>query len=122
MKLSPETILDENYCVCMIRNALTIFVFWKFSNYYLKLFQDGVLSSEIRLRVFEPDGKCFVDVPAKYFWGGYHISLPRFTERVRVGIFCFENGIEKNLCFSDDLILSFEKEFKKDYNFYNEKN
>lgn len=121
MRLTPEGILDENYCVCILQNAWTVFVFWKFSQYYLRLFKDNILLPEIRLKVYDADERCLVDIPVRYSLGGYHITLPRFTPRIKVGLFCIENGVERRLCVSDELILPFEKELKKDYNFYYEK-
>ncbi|MGC8866582.1 MAG: DUF4912 domain-containing protein [Elusimicrobiales bacterium] len=115
-KLTPLSILDENYCVCMIRNSSTIFVFWKFSNYYINLFEKKIISSEIRLKVYSSD-RCIADIPVNYKVAGYHITLPSIVTEIKVGLFCYENGEEKNLCFSNQLSLSYEKESFEDYSF-----
>ncbi|MCX7641522.1 MAG: hypothetical protein N2Z20_02675 [Elusimicrobiales bacterium] len=116
-KLTAKTILDENYCICMMRNATTVFVFWKFSDYYLKLFEEKIISQEVRIKVFNEEGKCIADIPSIYASGGLHIILPSFSKKIRVGIFGFEKGVEKSFCFSNEIDIVCEKEIKKDYSF-----
>ncbi len=115
-KLSPISILDENYCVCLIKNSSVVFVFWKFSNYYINLFERKIISNEIRLKVYS-SGRCIADIPVSYAAGGYHITLPSIVREVKVGVFCYEGGQGKNLCFSNEVLLGCEKETFADYVF-----
>lgn len=117
-KLSPLSIIDENYCVCMIKNASTVFVFWKFSEYYLMLFKQLKLSQTIRIKIYsENDNRCIADVPSNYFDGGCYVNIPYINGRIKAVIFCVENNSEKELCYSNSVSLSYEKELFKDYNF-----
>lgn len=120
--LTPKTILDENYCVCMLRNANTVFVFWKFSDYYLSLFENKNIPSEIRIKLINEENKILADLPSIYSKSVLHIEVPTHAKKVKIDIYCFENGIEKILCSSNVVNLASERDFKKDYNFYNEKN
>lgn len=120
--LTPKTILDENYCVCMLRNASIIFVFWKFSDYYLNLFENKVIAPEIRIKLINEEEKILADLPCLYSKSLLHIELPKLAKMVRVDIYCIENNNEKYLCSSNVIGLVSERDLKKDYNFYDEKN
>lgn len=119
---TPKTILDENYCVCILRNATTLFVFWKFSDYYLSLFENKSISPYIRLKLINEDEKILVDIPCLYSKSLIHIGLPANARRARVEIYCNENNNQKLLCVSNEVLLASERDIKGDYNFYNEKN
>lgn len=93
-------LLDESYCVLLVKNPEEVYMFWRFSSYKIKSFLDGEYSALLRIRISDPSGKNFVELSAPWDKGSEYISVPVNDVYCQAHIFAIKNGVEEKICSS----------------------
>lgn len=115
-KLTVQSILNENYCVALIKNSNTIFVFWKFSNYKISQFKNKEISDKILIKVFDSNDNLVCSIGENFEIAKTYIVLPKSVDEVYVKIYVVNKNIEELVSTSNKVKLSYEKEFREEYN------
>jgi len=113
--LNTKSLLDENYCVMLIQNSSTIFVFWKFSDYKNYQFEKGFYKKDITIKLLDENNNCVVDIPVEWNKARLYVALPRSLNSVRVEIYAENSNSREKLSSYGPLKISYMKETKKDY-------
>jgi hypothetical protein len=115
---TPKSILNENYCVAMGVNSETIFLFWKFSNYIISSFENLLLDKKIIIKVFDCDKNTVAEMDVDYLLAKIYIKIPpiNFPSHIRIYVKDKDGNI-KEIAVSNEVILSYEREIRKEYNY-----
>lgn len=93
-------LLDETYCVLLVKNFEELFLFWRFSKYKISSFESGEYKDILRIRILNEKGKNLMDLPAKWDCGGVYLRLPFEDLLCSAELYCVKNGKEEKLCSS----------------------
>lgn len=115
-KVTVQSILNENYCVALIKNSSTIFVFWKFSNYKLSQFRNREINDKILIKVFDSNDNLVCSIGENFETAKTYIVLPRSVDEVYVKMYVINKNSEELIAVSNRVKLSYEKEFREEYN------
>jgi len=103
IKTPLSFLLDENYCVLLVKNPEEIYMFWRFSSYKIKSFIDGEYSAFLRVKISDSSGKNIVELSIPWDKGSEYISIPVNDIYCQAHIFGVKNKVEEKICSSSEI-------------------
>jgi len=117
---TPKSILNESYCVLIGINSDTVFLFWKFSNYIISSFESSVFDEKILIRIFDVNNKIVTEIDANYLDSRIYIIIPQANFPIYAKIYVRDKENITEVSRSNEVVLSYEKELTKEYDYLNE--
>lgn len=110
--------LNENFCVILPKNASTIFLFWKMSDFKIEKFEKKEYADNLIVKVFDEKENQVMEVPASWSSGKLYINLPKDDFRCFVKIYsqCPAGSLEE-MARSNVISVPAEKNYSSVYSF-----
>lgn len=112
-QVSVKSIIDENYIIILPQSLMSIFTFWKLSDYRINQFNSGYYYEKLLFRVLDENKEIVVLIEENWNSSRFYITLPRSVNSICVELYA-ENSNGKELLSTSNVISFIDEKDKKE--------
>lgn len=114
-KADISSSLNENFCVVLPKNASSVYLFWKFSDFKIEKFEKKEYGETLIVKVFDEKESQVMEMPAPWDSGKLYISLPKDDFKCSVRLYSQNGGGLEEIARSNLIEVPAEKIYSSAY-------